>query len=456
MKRNHILIFVIAAAILLRLILCIINHESNDNHVEVVSIMADRHIVPEKQDCWSCFQPKLYYYINMKLVGWLHIKSEKGRIKVMQSTNFLCSLIILFFLFRFISKHIPAGHLRTVVFAMFALSPPLMGISVQATNDTMAIMFGVISIYFLDRLLSQWKLPDLAIVVVSLIAGSISKAGGVVIFLAALLVLFIRFITTGEKTLKRRVLIFGIATGIICTACILSAGNYYYNYKHFGKPFVSAFGNAPPPNFFHKTIVTRPGIRSVADGFFTFRFADMLRQPWITNGADDYPEHRTSFWSQLYGRSFFIHFEQYPHGWQKINLKIIWFGRAALILGLVPMLVFIIGFLILLKQSCSDFFRLNFTNINKTNSWMHVGITLAFVIFLTKFAYDIRDFSGFKPIYILPGLISFLYIFITGTKYAIKFIPEKMLICTIWALVAVHIYEFSYLAMHLYKFYHQA
>src|SRR2546422_4368236 len=41
---------------------------------------------------------------------------------------------------------------------------------------------------------------------------------------------------------------------------------------------------------------------------FRSRLVDLLEHPVISNDVEGYPLHRTSLWSQLYGRAHFVHF----------------------------------------------------------------------------------------------------------------------------------------------------
>jgi len=455
MRNKKLIIIISLVAVILRLVLCSINRDANDDHVTVVNIIADQHYLPEKADCWSCFQPKLYYYVNALIVDWFNIPDKLPRIKMMQTVNFVCSLIILFFMFKFISKYISDTELQAAVFALFSLNPALLGINSQGTNDTMTIMFGVISIFYMDKLFSNWKLSDITVVIIAIIGACLSKANGVVLFGCFILMMLIKLWANKDKELNKKIMMYFIVMLAVCGIIIFVAGNYYYNYEHFGTPFVSAFDTTTPPAFFKNTSAGRPGIQSVFEGFFSFRFGDMLNQPYITNGGENYPLHRTSFWSQLYGRSFFIHFEQWPEAWQKTDQLTIWIGRLALIFGLFPALIFVIGFLKLLKESFTNFVFLRSEKVNETHSWMHLGITLAYVIFILKFSYDVRDFACFKPIYILPGLISFIYVFMEGLKSAKKYISEKVLVSGLLILVSIHVIDLSYLAVHLHYNYHR-
>ena len=81
----------------------------------------------------------------------------------------------------------------------------------------------------------------------------------------------------------------------------------------------------------------------------------MLREPSLVNrplhdlddptnyDASGYPLHQTSLWSQLYGRLHFVHFDSWPPTWESDSVIVHWIGRAALVLGLVPTTVLLIG-----------------------------------------------------------------------------------------------------------------
>src|ERR1043165_6189457 len=102
-KQIVVLIFIVAMA--LRMLLGIFNHEANDNHVDVVSWIVDKHSLPAKNDCWSCYQPKLYYLVCAGVVKLFHVQGFYKRIEVMQLVNVFISFFILLLFRKFINKH---------------------------------------------------------------------------------------------------------------------------------------------------------------------------------------------------------------------------------------------------------------------------------------------------------------------------------------------------------------
>jgi len=130
----------------------------------------------------------------------------------------------------------------------------------------------------------------------------------------------------------------------------------------------------------------------------------MVKQPYINNEADGYPLHRTSLWSQLYGRTFFMHFDQWPISWQSQKPFIIQIGRGLIILGIVPLFLFITGITFGVFTFLKNIFN---RRIITTNS-LHLFIAACFLGASIKYSYDYRDFSAMKSIYIFPALLSFL------------------------------------------------
>ena len=52
---------VLVVAVLLRLSLAVVNHEANDDHMQVIRIIRATGQLPLKPDCGECFQPKLFH-----------------------------------------------------------------------------------------------------------------------------------------------------------------------------------------------------------------------------------------------------------------------------------------------------------------------------------------------------------------------------------------------------------
>jgi hypothetical protein len=119
-------------------------------------------------------------------------------------------------------------------------------------------------------------------------------------------------------------------------------GSYRANYEDTGSLFATNAPRAPLPHLVKRTYVFRPGTTSVVDTYFTFRLLDMLEHPTITQGKYVYPAHRTSLWSQLYGRANFVHFDQFPPSWRNTSLLVLTIGRLIFVLALLPTVLMLV------------------------------------------------------------------------------------------------------------------
>jgi hypothetical protein len=145
---------VFAVALLLRLLLCLVNREANDDHFEVVRIINAEHRIPDKFECSECFQPKLYHFTAAKTLAMLRCASRPSQMIAGQIINGIAGMAIVVLLFFFISASM-AGHYRIkfFAFALLALNPALVAINGQATNDTFVILFSTLTFYGIFRFL---------------------------------------------------------------------------------------------------------------------------------------------------------------------------------------------------------------------------------------------------------------------------------------------------------------
>src|SRR5262249_47396313 len=114
--------------------------------------------------------------------------------------------------------------------------------------------------------------------------------------------------------------------------------------RRAGSPFAINRPPVPWPHFFEETQAGRPGITSIVHSYLTFRIVDLVLNP--TNDLRMQPRHahRTSLWSQLYGRAHFAHFPAAPQSWKQVHSPFInGVGRAIMILALVPTTLMVLG-----------------------------------------------------------------------------------------------------------------
>ena len=281
--------------------------------------------------------------------------------------------------------------------------------------------------------------------VVFTILASLVKSSGIVILVALVMIFVLKLISSRPENRRHLGTVFLILL-FSYFAIVPFAGDYYRNYQKYKTPFVHNHPHKdPPPDFFKRTYIQRPGITSVMDGYFTFRYFDMIREPMITNGDENYPLHRTSLWSQLYGRTFFMHFDQWPPSWVSSDPNIRMAGRVLIILGIFPLLLFMAGFL----KSIYRFFMSVKNNrkyyLSSGNDWMYLVFLSGFLLFIMKYTYDYRDFSTMKSIFIFPALPAFIKFYLNGFSLINSGLLIRLLHFITGAIVIFSLYDIGFL-----------
>ncbi|HLG35573.1 MAG TPA: hypothetical protein VI757_11895 [Bacteroidia bacterium] len=416
-RTSIIIVIIFSVALLLRILLALTNRDANDNHVDVVSWIVDKNEIPERKDCWSCYQPKLYYVLSAGIVKALNLIVITKRIVAMQFLNVFFAFFILLIFWKFLEEQNLALRIKIFLFALFAFNPCLIGINCQATNDTLGILAGIAFTYFLLNHLVNHDNKSFLLAVLFLIISCLTKASGLLISVILLIVLAIRFFNARSGLMRiniaKQFLIFLISFTLI----VPFFGGYYNNFKKYKSFAMSAWEKDPPPKFFERTYIDRPGVKDMFHGFLTFRYYDMIKQPYINSGWEGYPEHRTSLWSQLYGRTFFMHFDQWPESWQSQKPFIVQVGRALIILGIIPLLLFIIGIICIALGAFKNIFHRKELSVDA----VHLFIAACFLCASIKYNYDYRDFAAMKSIYIFPALLSFLKLIGDGWNRFVSF-----------------------------------
>jgi len=448
-KKEILLVVIFTVALSLRFMLCLYNRQANDNHIEVISWIIDKQSLPTKENCWECSQPKIYYILNAKLMELFKVDGLEQRIVFAQMVNFFFSAMILLFAWLFIRNQPFSFSTKICGFCLVAFNPCLAGINAQVTNDTLEILAGTMTVYFVDLYFKKWKVKHLVLMTASIVLACITKGSGLSLLLGVLIIYATAFLIQPKQKLK-----FLLLTSASFIAAIMLtvpfAGGYYDNFKKYDNAFINNIPHKdPPPEFFHETYVTRPGITSILNGYFTFRIIEMLQTPYITNDEHNYPKHRTSLWSQLYGRTFFVHFDQFPGTWATKDLKVLRVGKVLLFLGLVPLVFLLIG----CYQSCREILRYiinrNKTGLTENFSWAHFVLVASCLLFIVKYTYDYRDFATMKSIFVFPVLVSMIYLFMSGFEKIRSALPLKIFTGSILALVLFSMADIIFLIRQL-------
>src|SRR5262249_21576775 len=169
-----------------------VNRESNDDHLQVAHLILQLGRLPVRSDCWECFQPKLYHATIAGLFYALPGLSGAQQVVLAQLVNVIAGSLTLAIIWKFIAWQIQGSAQRLTIFALLAYNPALAGINAQATNDSFAILFGTLALYFAARFLAapgpDWnpRLRDSAGMIVFTNLAALSKGTGLVIMAAIL------------------------------------------------------------------------------------------------------------------------------------------------------------------------------------------------------------------------------------------------------------------------------
>jgi hypothetical protein len=194
-------------------------------------------------------------------------------------------------------------------------------------------------------------------------------------------------------------------------------GSYWELYRRHGSPFVTPILPAAFPKLFERTFVYKPGVTSIVDSFLTFRFFDLLRNPVSTIDSVQYPLHRTSLWSQLYGRAHFAHFDPWPPSWELPRNGGQWFTSLVRTLGRLIFLsaLFPTSFLMLAvgKRSVAVLRWLSRAKPQplKLQDLLLDLAVFGYMAFIVAYCLRLRDFAAMKAIFIFPGFLGFLKLF---------------------------------------------
>lgn len=421
---TFLLIFFSVLAVLFRFGLSSVNTEANDDHLMVMrEILSHDWSPPGREVCWEAYHAKLYHYAAAASYAVSGFEINSGTAYLANFVSMLAGLGTLGILLRCAWSGLGTltwrPETRILVYGFFALWPSLIVISSQATNDSFLIFFSTACLYCLYSFLEAGRTRDGALAIVFMILAVSSKATGWCIFGLTMMVMGVKVaVESGPR--RRRLVLFSAA----CAVAFLSAACLQHPYRgyirDYGTPFKGALiEETPPPlpDLFQKTCYQKPGVLSIADAFLTFRAFDLLQNPYVENGMDPVPRHRTSFWSQLYGRTFFARFDQWPPSWQTRDPVTLSIGRACLVLGLPAAVVFFTGICLSVRRLVEGVRRQGPAYLRSDHSWMFIVYVVALIGMVAVLSTIHRSFSWMKVIYFLPATLGLFTLFADGLDY---------------------------------------
>jgi hypothetical protein len=420
-KWERAVLLVFCLGTLLRVALATVNLEANDNHIEVISVIADESRIPAMAELWEAFQPKFYHVTVAAVWRALSISSPLMRIRVAQLLSCAAGIITLWVALVFIRReaHVSA-KVCCLSFTLIALNPGLIGINAQATNDSFVILAVTLALFFGYRFFARLGSQDFCWMTLSAALAGISKGNGLVVFLAILGVFAVACLRlpSGSQLARHRVTLYGAIFFVAYLAVVPKVGSYWELSRQYGSPFVTPILPAPFPKLFEKSFVYKPGVTSIADSFLTFRLGDLLRNPVSSIDGGNYPLHRTSLWSQLYGRAHFARFDAWPPSWQlpsdsgRWSTSLMWtLGRLIFLCALFPTILLIVA---IGRRSVAALQWLTKAKSSQPQlqDWLLDLAVFGYMAFIVAYSLRLRDYSAMKAVFIFPGLLGFLTLFV--------------------------------------------
>jgi len=406
-------------ASILRIVLMLVNRQANDNHIEVVQRML-AGLPAEKDQCWECFQPKFYHGTVAFFAHLFALDSTTSIILLGEAVNVIAGIASLALIWKFLNSLSVRPKVKLFCFGLIALNPIFIGINAQATNDSFIIFLGIFTLFLLFRFFSQSTLFTTIILILSVNLSLLTKGNGLVIVLSVMVFLLFQILGAKAKTKSIKPYLYTLIA--VCVTIAISTvwlSPYYTYYQKYHNPFVINWQKPPPPHLLRPTYsaLYRPGIITVADGFFTFRFINLLMHPYTTHELTTFSLQRTSFWSQLYGNSQSVFFPQTPPSWENLSLSVITRLRLILILALLPTLFLLTGFYIMCVKIVKNFLRYKWQAFFNNFDLILVTYFIFFLLMLIDYVYTWRDFAEMKAIFIYPAFLSIAALLAKGMEF---------------------------------------
>ena len=417
-------------SIALRVGLVWYNRQSNDNHMQVVQLMLASARLPQLKDCWECFQPKLFHFTVTKVVQVLGLTGLpiNGLSLVAEIINLLAGLVTLAVAWVFIAR-LPVKNkwLKLLAFGLVALNPALIGINSQATNDTFAILFSTLAIYCTYIFLQRKRITPFLLAILFTALGIASKTNVWVTAIAIVIALFIQAFSKPGRNIKTAIYAIAFLIAVPVLSVINPLTQYVANYETYGKPVLMNIGTLPlPPLTGISKYNDRGGILSIQDGFFTFKFINLLEHPRIEYEHDNYPPNRTSFWTMLYGSANSASFSNYPPSWSTTGTQGFLLTRGIFILAILPVFLLLIGGLMEIIVLLRGIFRRDFIVLQNTNYGLFALTFIGYIAFAILYALFYQTFLVMKAIFIFPALLAFPVLFLRTAEPAYAFLSKRV------------------------------
>ncbi len=442
------LALIVVLAVGLRISLACVPQIANDDHVEVVRKIIVEQRLPGYQECWECFQPKLYHLMVAEIAQFTGMFERQSIRQLAQLINLCCSLGFLLIAYKFIWQTSFGQREKLTCYALLALNPALLALGAQPSHDIFLICLASLFTLLVSRLYKFINTATLYWALGLLLLCCLIKGNALVLMIASLSILLGQAVAASrtEYDAGRYLRIWGWLF-ILAISIIPLAGQYIELHPQRGIDNTVNLADAPFPNFFEETYPKGAGVTSIFHSLFTFRLLDLLDKPTICAvEVGEYPRHRTSIPTMLYAQFNTAGYLCWPPGWRLKNYTGQNIYRLNYLFALLPAVLLPLGFL---RGGLLVWRRLwardrQFFLYNQT--CFHLLVGLGYLAFIVLYSLIKRDFTNTKVIYIFPGILSFSFIWLMGLQYffecmGMKTIAARIVNTLLILLVAAYLTE---------------
>lgn len=397
---------IFSISLLLRLTLASINRDANDAHLEVTQIILETGKLPTWNNCWECFQPKLYHLTLATIFYLTKTNDLNQQIVIANLVSFLAGAITLALIGLFLLRLPFSPSHSLLAFAFVAFNPKFIAISAQATNDSLHILFSTSALFLFSKFVLRNTILHFALGILFVALAISIKSSGIVTFMSILMVFVLQIIL--EPTSTRRIRLESLALiyliAVLTLVIINPLNQYISNSRQFGSPLLLNIGRQPLPHFIQRTFIPNPGILSIEDGFLTFKLIDLLAHPRIEDSISGHFQHRTSLWTQLYARAHSLNFDNWPPLWSTNDESLFPLLRAIYLLALLPTVLVLWGVFLQLRQLTRSIWHRDLSAASNMLFGLFPITFCGYIAFVILYALLYREFSVMKAIFILPAL----------------------------------------------------
>lgn len=442
-----------ALAIMLRVWIATYNTDANDNHREVIQRIKATGELPVVNDCWQCYHVKAYHYPAAVLLARLSINNPVDQLRLLQYGNVLMGLLTLVLIWLWLSRGNIEDKWKLAVFALFALNPKLAAVNTEVTNDSLVILSATASFFCYARFLAERRFLNLWGALVFAALAAASKASGLVVAVVVFghLAVYAAVNYRRLPLVKKQVAVLVLITAVASIA--VPYAGYLQNARVAGSPLANNIKKFPFPSWSEENRWSQAGTVNIVDSYLTFHWPGLVAYPYINKSPVFYPEHRINHWAQVYGRHLFSRFERWPPSWSTNGYWTTRIGRAAMVLGLVPLGFLTIGFGWLAVAVVKGLRTLAGFKALVGDAEIFLGMTaLAMIALSLKLSLDFQTYAIMKAIYVYPALIGFAALVMRGVSVmqaCMRPAVLAVLLPVVMTLAGVHVLDLSILATDL-------